>query len=125
MDFEQSTYNANEPDGSVQPVIIFSSPLSSDVIVQVSGECWCCRSITVIIQSYHIGLGANYTSEQYNVTVSAGTTRASLYVPIINDNSLDFNKNFDLIINQSLLPFNVNVGSTYQTTVTIVDDDGK
>ena len=72
-----------------------------------------------------IGLGENYTSEQYNVTISAGTTRGSISVPIINDDSLDFNKNFDLIINQSSLPFNVNVGSTYQTTVTIVDDDGK
>ena len=55
----------------------------------------------------------------------AGMTRASIYVPITNDDSLDFNKNFDLIINQSSLPFNINVGSTYQTTVTIVDDDGK
>ena len=73
----------------------------------------------------YTGSGENYTSEQYNATISTGMTRASIYVPIINDNSLDFNKNFDLIINQSLLPFNVDVGSTYQTTVTIVDDDGK
>ena len=73
----------------------------------------------------YTGSSENYTSEQYNVTISAGTTHASIYVPIVNDNSLDFNKNFDLIINQSSLPFNVNVGNTYQTTVTIVDDDGK
>ena len=57
--------------------------------------------------------------------MTAGTTHASIYVPIVNDNSLDFNKNFDLFINQSSLPFNVNIGNTYQTTVTIVDDDGK
>ena len=73
----------------------------------------------------YTGSGENYTPEQYNVTISAGTTHASIYVPIINDNSLDFNKNFDLIINQSSLPFNFNVGSNYQTTVIIVDDDGK
>ena len=72
-----------------------------------------------------IGSGENYTSRQYSVNISAGTTRASFYVPIINDNSLEFNEKFDLIINQSSLPFNVNVGNTYQTTVTIVDDDGK
>ena len=73
----------------------------------------------------YTGSGENYTSEQYNATISAGMTRASIYVPIINDNSLDFNKNFDLIINQSSLPFNVDVGSNYQTTVMIADDDGK
>ena len=70
------------------------------------------------------GSGKNYTSRQYSVRISAGTTRASIYVPIIND-LLEYNEEFDLIINQSSLPFNVNVGSTYQTTVMIVDDDGK
>ena len=126
MDFEQSTYSVHEPDGSVQPVIVISNPLSSDVTVQVSGEYQCCRSIyeLFLIKNY-TGSGENYTSEQYNITIPAGTTRASINVPITNDDSLDFNKNFDLIINQSLLPFNVNVGSTYQTTVTIVDDDGE
>ena len=45
VDFEQSTYKANELDGSVQPVIVISNPLSSDVTIQVSGEYQCCRSI--------------------------------------------------------------------------------
>ena len=70
------------------------------------------------------GSGENYTSQQYSVTIPAGITRTSFNVPIINDNLLEFNEKFDLI-NQSSLPYNVNVGSTYQTTVTIVDDDGK
>ena len=56
--------------------------------------------------------------------MSAGTTRSSFSVPIINDDLLEYNEQFDLIINQSSLPFNVNVGSIYQTTVMIVDDDG-
>ena len=72
-----------------------------------------------------IGSIGNYTSRQYNVTLPVGMTRISFYVPIINDNYLEFNEKFDLVIDQSLLPFNVNVGSTYQATVTIVDDDGK
>ena len=71
------------------------------------------------------GSGKNYTSRQYSVRVSAGTTRASIYVPIINDDSLEFNEMFNLTIKRSSLPHNVNIGSTYQTTVTIVDDDGK
>ena len=38
VNFEQSTYNVHEPDGSVQPVIVFSNPLSTDVTVEVLGE---------------------------------------------------------------------------------------
>ena len=38
VDFEQSTYSVHELYGSVQPVIVFSNPLSSDVTIQVSGE---------------------------------------------------------------------------------------
>ena len=38
MDFEQSTYSANEFDGSVQPVIVLSNPISFDITVDVSGE---------------------------------------------------------------------------------------
>ena len=67
----------------------------------------------------------NYTSRQYNVTLPNGMTRISFYVPIINDNYLEFDEKINLVIDQSLLPFNVNVGSTHQATVTIVDDDGK
>ena len=128
LDFEQSTYTANEFDGSVQPVIVSSNPLSYDITVQVLaiGEYQQCRLIyKLYLICDYTGSSENYTSERYNVTISAGTTRASIYVPVINDDSLDFNKNFDLIINQSSLPFNVDVGNTYQTTVIIVDDDGK
>ena len=73
----------------------------------------------------HIGPGENSTFRQYNVTLPAGTTHISFDVPIINDDLLEYNEEFILNINQSSLPFNVNVGSTYQTTVMIVDDDGK
>ena len=65
------------------------------------------------------------TFRQYNVTLSPGTTYTSFSVPIINDNLLEYNEEFDLFINQSLLPFNVKVGNIYHTTVKIVDDDGK
>ena len=38
VDFEQSSYSVNEFDGSVQPVIVSSNPLSYDITVQVLGE---------------------------------------------------------------------------------------
>ena len=77
-----------------------------------------------LIKNY-AGSGENSTFRQYNVTLTAGTTHISFDVPIINDYLLEYNEEFILNINQSSLPFNVNVGSTYQTTVMIVDDDGK
>ena len=126
VNFEQSTYNVHEPDGSVQPVIVFSNPVSYNITVQVLGK-YILKSVIhklFVIRNY-IGSGKNYTSRQYNVTLSAGTTRTSFYVPIINDDLLEFNEEFQLIIDQSSLPFNVNLGNIYQTTVTIVDDDGK
>ena len=77
-----------------------------------------------LIKNY-TGLGKNSTFRQYNVTLSAGTTHTSFSVPIIDDDLLEYNEEFDLIINQSSLLFNINVGNIYQTTVMIVDDDGR
>ena len=71
------------------------------------------------------GKAENYTLGQYNVTLPAGVTRVSFYVPITNDDILEVNEKFDLIIDLSSLPSNVNAGSIYKTTVMIVDDDGK
>ena len=126
VNFEQSTYSVHEYDGSVQPVIVFSNPVSYNITIQVLGECILKPVIHKLFWKWNsTGSGENYTSRQYNVTLSAGTTRTSFYVPIVNDDLLEFNEKFHLIINQSSLPFNVNVGNIYQTTVTIVDDDGK
>jgi len=46
-------------------------------------------------------------------------------VPIIDDNILENEENFDLSIDLSLLPSNTISGSLDQTTVTINDNDGK
>ena len=46
-------------------------------------------------------------------------------VPITDDNILEINEKFNLIIDLSSLPLHVNIGSIYQTTVLILDDDGK
>ena len=71
------------------------------------------------------GKDENYTLGQYNATLPAGATRVPLYVPITDDDILEVNENFDLIIDLSSLPFHVNVGSNYKATIMIVDDDGK
>ena len=69
--------------------------------------------------------GGNYTIGQYNITLPIGATRVSLYVPINNDNTVEVNEKFDLVIDQFSLPTNVNAGSVYKATVSIMDDDGK
>ena len=38
---------------------------------------------------------------------------------------MEVNEKFDLAIDQSSLPTNVNTGSVYKATVSVVDDDGK
>lgn len=75
--------------------------------------------------NYVIGKHENYTLGQYNVMLPAGVTRVPFYVPITNDDVLEVNEKFDLIIDLSSLSSNVNAGSIYRTTVLIVDDDGK
>ena len=61
----------------------------------------------------------------YSVTISAGETSASLNISIIDDDTLEENESFVLNINPSSLHNRVVLGNPSQTTVTIVDDDGK
>ena len=71
------------------------------------------------------GHGIDYASGPYDVILSAGTTTASFDVPIISDNILENDEEFILTINPSSLPSNVNVGIFENSTITVVDDDGK
>ena len=59
----------------------------------------------------------------YMVEFSAGMTRASFPISVINDLILEDNEGFVLTINSSSLPDYVN--NLDQATVTIIDDDGK
>ena len=73
----------------------------------------------------YIGQGIDYTSGPYSVQFNDGDVRASFNVSINNDNILEGNEVFNLIVNASSLPSTVSVGDPGQTTVTIVDNDGK
>ena len=52
-------------------------------------------------------------------------TLALFNVSINNDNILESNETFNLIIDQSSLPNSVTVGDPGQTTVTILANDGE
>ena len=78
---------------------------------------------------YHIiiltGRGVDYSSGPYVVTFSAGVTRVSFVVVISNDNVLEGDEKFHLVIDPSPLPTGVTVSNPAQAAVTIFDDDGK
>ena len=76
--------------------------------------------ITSIILKCYEG-GDDYDSGPYSVTIPAGMTRASFDIAIINDNVVEGNEDFTLVINSSPLP----VGNNNEAVVTIVDDECK
>jgi len=71
------------------------------------------------------GGGVDYDSGPYNVTFPAGKTSVLLNVSINDDNILEEEEFFDLTIDSDSLPNRVTVDSQYESTVTIVDNDGK
>ena len=71
------------------------------------------------------GGGVDYTSGPYTKIIRAGETRVPFAVPIIDDDVLEGNENFNLTISTPSPPNRVTVTNPYQASVTIVDDDGK
>ena len=73
----------------------------------------------------YVGGGVDYDSGPYAVQFDVGETNASFVVIIDNDDLKEDNETFNLNISTSSLPSSVTVGDPSQTTVTIVNDDGK
>ena len=69
--------------------------------------------------------GNDYQSGSYPVKFVAEMISASFNVSIRNDNLLELDETFELVINTSSLPIDVTVGMPARATVTIVDDDSK
>ena len=72
----------------------------------------------------YVGGGVDYNSGPYNVTFPAGVTNVSFNVTIINDNVLENNEIFHLIIDSSSLPNGVAYGKINQVTVNILNMGG-
>ena len=83
------------------------------------------NSITNISIDNVIGGGVDYSSGPYNITISAGITRMTFNVSINNDNMLEDNEEFSLIINDASLPSCVITNSSGSTTVIIRNDDSE
>ena len=130
VNFSQSTYNVDEDDGPAQPVLILSSPLSTDITV---GVCSTDGSATGRIHSFNFvdsclqftGGGVDYSSGLYNVTIPAGQISVPFNVSINDDNVFEENEEFLLTIDQFSSPNSVIIGSPNVTVVIISDSDGK
>ena len=126
--FERPTYSVDENDGPAQPVLVLSNPSSMDIIIRVRDSANTATGkanmFNVIIDCNLSGGGVDYGSGPYTVTIPAGMTRVPFNVSIINDNILENDEDFELIIIPGSLPDNVRRGSTGRTRVTIVNDDG-
>ena len=73
------------------------------------------------------GHGVDYTAGPYSVTFPVGSITALFNVIIMNDNILESNEKFVLTVDPSTLPSNsrVTVGIPSNSTVTIIDNEGK
>jgi len=74
---------------------------------------------------YITGGGADYNSGPYNVTFLANQTTVSFDIPINNDQILEEDEDFTLIIDLSSLPTRCTVSVPSNTTVIILDNDRK
>jgi len=74
-------------------------------------------------QFAHVG-SVDYAVGPYNVTFPAGMTMTSFNILLMDDNLLESNEQFQLIIVNSL-PDRVTTRDPNQATVTIMDDDRK
>ena len=129
VSFDQSSYRVNEHSGLSQHVLVLSNPSSTDITVQVRDSSSTALSkktgIINYIPHHNLTGGVDYTSGPYIVTFHAGVTRVSFVVVVTNDNVLEGDEKFSLVIDPSSLPTSVTTSSPAQATVTIYDDDGK
>ena len=70
----------------------------------------------------YVGGRDYYERSYYYVRISAGVTTVPFSIDIYDDDILEGYETFYLYIHDSL-PYNVHLGSTTGTTVTILDDD--
>ena len=67
----------------------------------------------------------DYGPGPYTVIIPAGAVMVPFDIPIADDNILENNENFDIIIVPGSLPDDVSVGNPGRATVNIIDDDCK
>ena len=132
VNFEQMTYDIDEDNGPVQPVLVLSNPSSTTVTVEVlnmdesaSGKYALIISMIVAFDYCIYIENTDYNSGPYTVIYSPGVIRYQFDVVIIDDNVLENDESFRLSINASSLIRGITVGSVDQAIVNILDEDSK
>ena len=69
--------------------------------------------------------GVDYNPGPYEIKFPAGRTSAGFNISINNDDLLEDNETFNLIINPSSLPSEVSTSNPVQVTITVLNDEGK
>ena len=69
--------------------------------------------------------GLDFNFGPRNISFSAGMTRVTFNVTIIEDNILEHDERFSLSVDPLTLPNRVTIGTSSHTTITIIDDDSK
>lgn len=73
----------------------------------------------------YVGGGVDYNSGPHTATITAGSDRTSFNIPLNDDNIVEGNENFTVIIIMSSLPDDFVLGSVSEATVIIRDEDSK
>ena len=79
--------------------------------------------INISVLHYLTG-GNDYVSGPYTVEIPVGQTHLELDVSIVDDNIVEGNEYFILVITPGSLPNKVNPVNPDRTNITIVDNDG-
>ena len=112
-------YRVDENDGLFQPVLVLSNPSLTDITIQVIDS-----EVTATTPTSNLTGGNDYIPGPYSVTIPAGQTNVSFYIPIIDDNVVEDDEIFNLAITPESLPYLVSRGNPSVAMVTIVNDDG-
>ena len=75
-------------------------------------------------QTYDLIGGDDYVFRSTEVMILAGETSMKFSVSITDDNTVESNENFILMISSNSLPNKISATTPERTTITIMDDDG-
>ena len=91
------------------------------VIQLVSQLC----GISITFPYNFVAGGLDYDYTQYKITIPADVTSLQFTISINNDDLMEGNEYFSLLINTDALPLGVYRTDPYEALVTIIDDDSK
>jgi len=124
VNFSRAQYSFDEGSGNVQIELMFSNPSTFDIVVHVM---WNDITATGLNNSGCVesdGTG-DYLNGVYSVTFPANMIMQYVDITICDDDVLEVDETFSLIIVSNSHPDNVTNGSPHSVTVTIVDNDCK